>query len=119
LVLKVSGFHETAWGSRGVFVGHDLPTAEWSARLRHALGNAAEQPWVMQQFREARRIEHPVFRDDGSVEVMQGRARICPYYFTDDAGLTQLGGGLATIVPTDKKKIHGMSDGVLVPCVVG
>jgi hypothetical protein len=50
---------------------------------------------------------------------MQGRARICPYYFTDDAGLTQLGGGLATIVPADKKKIHGMSDGVLVPCVVG
>jgi hypothetical protein len=119
LVLKVSGFHETAWGSRGVFIGHDLPTAEWSARLRHALDHAAEQPWVMQQFREARRIEHPVFRDDGSVEVMQGRARICPYYFTDDAGLTQLGGCLATIVPADKKKIHGMSDGVLVPCVVG
>ncbi|MFN6094257.1 MAG: hypothetical protein ACK49J_04635, partial [Verrucomicrobiota bacterium] len=119
LVLKVSGFHETAWGSRGVFVGHDLPTAEWSARLRHALDNAAQQPWVMQQFREARRLEPPVFREDGSVEVMQGLARICPYYFTDDAGTTQLGGCLATIVPADKKKIHGMSDGVLVPCVVG
>jgi len=119
LVLKVSGFHETAWGSRGVFIGHDLPAAEWSARLRHALDHAAEQPWVMQQFREARRIEHPVFRDDGSIEMMQGRARICPYYFTDDEGTTQLGGCLATIVPADKKKIHGMSDGVLVPCVVG
>ncbi|MCX6847136.1 MAG: hypothetical protein NTU84_11415 [Verrucomicrobia bacterium] len=119
LVLKVSGFHETAWGSRGVFVGHDLPAGEWSARLRHALDHVAEQPWVMQQFREARRIQHPVFRDDGSIEVMQGRARICPYYFTDDEGTTQLGGCLATIVPADKKKIHGMSDGVLVPCVVG
>ena len=119
LVLKVSGFHETAWGSRGVYIGHDLPAAEWSARLQHALGQAQEQPWVMQEFREARRIAHPVYRADGSIEVMQGRARICPYFFTDDAGTTRLGGCLATIVPADKKKIHGMGDGVLVPCAVG
>lgn len=118
LVLKVSGFHETAWGSRGVFIGHDLPTAEWSARLRHALGQAHEQPWVLQQFREARRIAHPVYREDGSVETMQGRTRICPYFFTDDGGTTRLGGCLAAIVPADKKKIHGMGDGVLVPCAV-
>lgn len=119
LVLKVSGFHETAWGSRGVFIGHDLSSADWSARLRHALDHSVKQPWVMQQFREGRRIEHPVYREDGSVEMMQGRVRVCPYYFTDDNGTTQLGGCLATIVPADKKKIHGMSDGVLVPCVVG
>ena len=118
LVLKVSGFHETAWGSRGVYIGHDLPAAEWSARLKHALDQAREQPWVMQEFREARRIAHPVYRDDGSIEMMQGRARICPYFFTDDEGTTRLGGCLATIVPADKKKIHGMGDGVLVPCAV-
>jgi hypothetical protein len=51
--------------------------------------------------------------------MMQGRARICPYFFTDDEGETKFGGALATIVPADKKKIHGMSDGVLVPCVIG
>jgi len=28
-----------------------------------------------------------------------------------------LGGCLATIVPADKKKIHGMRDGILVPCM--
>jgi hypothetical protein len=50
--------------------------------------------------------------------MMTGRARLCPYFFTDDAGNTRFGGCLATIVPADKKKIHGMSDGVLVPCVV-
>jgi hypothetical protein len=64
-------------------------------------------------------MTHPVFRDDGSVEMMQGRVRLCPYFFTDDAGATHFGGCLATIVPADKKKIHGMSDGVLVPCVIG
>lgn len=119
LVLKVSGFHETAWGSRGVFIGHDMPGPEWSQRLHAALDQSAEQPWILQQFREGRRVEHPVFRDDGSVEMMQGRARICPYFFTDDQGETNFGGALATIVPADKKKIHGMSDGVLVPCVIG
>ncbi len=119
LVLKVSGFHETAWGSRGVFIGHDLPGTEWAERLRTALGQAAEQPWILQDFREGRLVEHPVFQDDGSVEIMTGRVRLCPYFFTDGAGKTNFGGALATIVPADKKKIHGMSDGVLVPCVVG
>jgi hypothetical protein len=118
LVLKVSGFHETAWGSRGVFIGHDMPAAEWAARLQTALDQATEQPWILQEFHEAERITHPVFRDDGSVEMMQGRARLCPYFFTDENGATNFGGCLATIVPADKKKIHGMSDGVLVPCVI-
>lgn len=119
LVLKVSGFHETAWGSRGVFIGHDMPSKEWAERLEGALDQSSEQPWILQEFREGRRIAHPVFRDDGSVEMMQGRVRLCPYFFTDDAGNTTFGGCLATIVPADKKKIHGMSDGVLVPCVIG
>ena len=112
LVLKVSGFHETAWGSRGVFIGHDLPAPEWSERLNFALEQSSEQPWILQEFREGRRIEHPVFRDDGSVEMMQGRVRLCPYFFTDDDGETTFGGCLATIVPADKKKIHGMTRGV-------
>ncbi len=119
LVLKVSGFHETAWGSRGVFIGHDLPATEWSDRLQNALDQSAEQPWILQEFREGRRIEHPVFRDDGSVEMMQGRARICPYFFTHGDGETTFAGCLATIVPADKKKIHGMTDGILVPCMIG
>ncbi len=118
LVLKVSGFHETAWGSRGVFIGHDLPAAEWAERLQNALAQSSEQPWLLQEFREGRKITHPVFRDDGSVEMMQGRARLCPYFFTDHSGVTRFGGCLATIVPADKKKIHGMADGILVPCVV-
>ncbi|MBK1881537.1 hypothetical protein JIN85_03865 [Luteolibacter pohnpeiensis] len=118
LVLKISGFHETAWGSRGVYIGHDMPSAEWSERLTHALEQSSEQPWILQEFREGRRIEHPVFREDGSVEIMQARARLCPYFFTDQSGNTSFAGCLATLVPADKKKIHGMTDGVLVPCMV-
>ncbi len=118
LVLKISGFHETAWGSRGVFIGHDMPAAEWVERLEAALEDFEQQPWIVQEFREGRAIEHPVFREDGSVEMMRGRVRLCPYYFTDAAGRTSLGGCLATFAPADKKKIHGMKDAVLLPCVV-
>lgn len=117
LVLKISGFHETAWGSRGVFLGHDLARDEWRNRLRAALDDFDQQPWILQEFRDSKIVEHPVYRDDGSRETMRGRVRLCPYYFTDEEGRTELGGCLATIVPADKKKIHGMRDGVLVPCV--
>jgi hypothetical protein len=48
---------------------------------------------------------------------MPGRARITPYYFVvgDDV---RLGGVSATVVPIDKKLIHGMVDAVIVPCAV-
>jgi hypothetical protein len=118
LVLKISGFHESAWGSRGVFVGHDLSAVEWKERIAIALEQSGEQPWVMQEFHEGRRFEHPIYQEDGSVKMTEVRARLCPYFFTDRKGETSFGGCLATLVPADKKKIHGMSDGVLVPCVV-
>ena len=116
LVLKISGFHETAWGSRGVHIGHDLSSAEWAARLSAAVTSCRTRPSVLQEFHEGRLVDHPVFREDGSVERMTGRVRLCPYYFTDGDGDTRLGGCLATLVPADKKKIHGMSDGVMLPC---
>ena len=34
-------------------------------------------------------------------------------------GKTRMGGCLASIVPSDKKKIHGMRDAILVPVVCG
>jgi hypothetical protein len=112
LVVKISGFDPTAWGSRGVFIGHDLPAHEWRECLERALLDA-QHAWVMQAFRETSIVEHPVYQADGSVALERGRARLCPYYFTDEQGYTRLHGCLVTIVPIDKKKIHGMSDGVL------
>lgn len=118
LVLKISGFHESAWGSRGVFIGHDLASAEWAQRLLGAVDQSATQPWLVQEFHEGRLVDHPVFLDDGSTTLMRGRVRLCPYFFTHPTGQTSLAGCLATIVPADKKKIHGMSDGIMVPCFV-
>lgn len=117
LVLKVSGFSELAWGSRGVSIGHDIPSVEWRDLVKGAQRDFESQPWVMQEFQETRLVEHPYFDPTtGDRRIMVGRVRLCPYYFVDGAGKTQLRGCLATIVPADKKKIHGMKDGILVPC---
>jgi hypothetical protein len=45
---------------------------------------------------------------------MRGRVRLCPYYFVEK-GKANLSGALATIVPADKKLLHGMRDAILTP----
>jgi len=57
-----------------------------------------------------------------TLQPMPGRVRLCPYYFVSgdgDSARPRLGGVLATIVPADKKIVHGMKDGILTPCVLG
>jgi hypothetical protein len=54
----------------------------------------------------------------GLIETMRGRVRLCPYYFVVSEHDVRLGGVLATIVPADKKIVHGMRDGVLVPAAI-
>jgi hypothetical protein len=51
-----------------------------------------------------------------AIEV-DGRLRLCPYYFVV-AGQTRLSGALATFCPPDKKIIHGMQDAALLPCMI-
>ena len=118
LVLKISGFHEHAWGSRGVYVGHDLPAKEWAEAIERALASYPQHPFILQRFEKSRLIEASYF-DFGANEVrtFQGRVRLCPYYFViGDAA--KLGGVLATICRADKKILHGMPDAVLAPCRV-
>ena len=117
LVLKVSGFSPLAWGSRGVVIGHDVGTPEWQAAVSRALAEHGQQPWIMQEFREAALVEQPYYAE-GSICTLRGRARLCPYYFRTPEGGVRLGGCLATITPADKKKIHGMRDAILVPCAL-
>jgi len=115
LVLKVSGFSELAWGSRGVTIGHDVSALEWQHTIQEAVKGFECSPHIMQEFAETELIEHPYFDPEtGEVRVMKGRARLCPYYFVSkDYRNVKLGGVLVTINPADKKKIHGMRDGIL------
>ena len=115
LLLKVSGFSPLGWGSRGIALGSDLPHAEWQQRIENALATFETSPTILQRFHKGRLFEHRYW-DPGSGELkaMKGRVRLCPYYFIEEDRV-KLRGALATIVPADKKLLHGMSDAILVP----
>ena len=122
LILKVSGFSEHAWGARGVYLGSDLSQADWSAAVDRAIASFPTSPFVLQRYEKPKTVEAQWFDfEKNTVEPMNGRVRLCPYYFVAGEGDTarpQLGGVLATIVPADKKIVHGMSDAILAPSMV-
>ena len=117
-VVKPSGFSATAWGSRGVKVANDLTKEQWEAALREGLAAFDRTPHILQRFHKGRRVQVQYYDpaiDD--VKPMDGRVRLTPYFFVvGDA--TRLGGILATIAPSDKRVIHGMSDAIMAPCAV-
>ena len=115
LLLKVSGFSPLGWGSRGISLGSDLAHAEWEKRIDNALATFDSSPTIMQRFHKGRLLEHRYCEpDSGELKTMKGRVRLCPYYFVEHDQV-KLHGALATIVPADKKFLHGMRDAILVP----
>ncbi len=114
LVLKVSGFSENAWGSRGVTIGHDSSGADWQAAMNKAQEDFSANPYILQEFADTKLVEHAYYDESGELRTMKGRVRLCPYYFvSEDYKEVTLGGVLVTINPADKKKIHGMRDAIL------
>jgi hypothetical protein len=126
LVLKQSGFSELAWGSRSVVIGHDESQASWREAVASAQSSFNQHPYVLQTFHKGKLVRHPFYdRQTGTVRQMEGRVRLCPYFFTPSVDAKgqptkeiRLGGILATICPADKKIIHGMEDAIMVPCRV-
>ncbi|MEO8205547.1 MAG: hypothetical protein ABI615_05155 [Chthoniobacterales bacterium] len=120
LILKVSGFSERAWGSRGVFVGSDLSSPQWKAAVESGLADWEKNPHILQKFQPGKLVDHAYLDEiSGEVVPMKGRVRICPYYFIAEERTT-CSGILATICPPDKKLLHGMGDAILAPvCASG
>ena len=106
--MKVHG------GARSVVVGEDVSTEDWTTSVKQALDNYPSPIFIIQEFKKPSIMEHPVF-DDGSLSNMKGRLRLSPYYFVEN-GKVNWQGALATFCPADKKIIHGMRDGALMPC---
>ncbi len=120
LIIKISGFHETAWGARSVVLGSDCSREEWQLGVERALGLAPTSLHVLQAYRKPRRVRHALYGSGAPHEAreLDGRLRLCPYYFVVD-GKARLSGGLATFCPPDKKIIHGMQDAALLPVQIG
>ena len=122
LIIKISGFHETAWGARSVLLGSDCSREEWQQGVEQALRLAPDNLHVLQEYKKPKRVMHPLYRPTeagrpATVEATAGRLRLCPYYFVV-GGQARLSGALATFCPPDKKIIHGMVDAALLPCRV-
>jgi hypothetical protein len=115
LILKISGFSPTAWGARGVFMGSDLSAPEWQERLAEALAAFPEHPSILQRFVKGGLFTQPFVTPEGEERPLQGRARVCPYYFVTAERRVQLGGVLVTLCPADKKLLHGMREAILSP----
>ena len=118
LILKISGFHETAWGSRSVVLGSDAPQGEWHTAVHEALRAFPTHPHILQRFHKGRLVGQP-FHDPATdaIATLRGRVRLCPYYFVEN-GRAELRGALATICPADKKLLHGMKDAILAPTCI-
>jgi hypothetical protein len=116
LIIKISGFHETAWGARSVVLGSDCSREEWQAGVERALELAPANLHVLQAYMKPRRVRHVLYGQQPPHEAQEsdGRLRLCPYYFVV-GGKARLSGGLATFCPPDKKIIHGMQDAALLP----
>ncbi len=121
LIIKISGFHETAWGARSVVLGSDCSREEWQQGVEQALKLAPTNLHVLQEYRKPKRVEHTLYDSKAGLpavaSVKAGRLRLCPYYFVVD-GAARLSGALATFCPPDKKIIHGMQDAALLPTKV-
>jgi hypothetical protein len=119
LIIKISGYHETAWGARSVVLGSDCSREEWQQGVARAIELAPSNLHVLQTYRKPKRLEHPVYdtppgASPAAATNKPGRLRLCPYYFVIE-GKTHLSGALATFCPPDKKIIHGMQDAALLP----
>jgi len=130
LIIKISGFHETAWGARSVILGSDCSREEWQQGIDQALQLAPTNLHLLQEYRKPKQTTHPIYNQPAAgvpadlstegpakVEALAkaGRLRLCPYYFVVN-GAARLSGALATFCPPDKKIIHGMTDAALLPC---
>ena len=116
LIIKISGFHETAWGARSVVLGSDCSREEWQQGVERALALAPTNLHVLQAYRKPLRVRHSLYGAQAPHEAREadGRLRLCPYYFVVE-GKARLSGALATFCPPDKKIIHGMQDAALLP----
>lgn len=118
LILKISGYHETAWGARSVAYGADCSREEWQGAVDLAVQDAPQNLHLLQLYRKPRKATHALYPVNGDAAVPEaGRLRLCPYYFVR-GDKTELAGALATFCPPDKKIIHGMQDAALLPCAI-
>lgn len=114
-IIKMSGFHELAWGARSVTLGNDSSQTEWKEAIQQAITSSTKTLYILQQYQKPKRLEHTLYNAEKKQKKTPGRIRLSPFYIVKGKE-TQLVGILATFCPVDKKIIHGMKDAAFIPC---
>src|SRR5580698_1958501 len=70
LIIKISGFHETAWGARSVVLGSDCSREEWREGVNRAVELAPTHLHVLQTYQKPRRLQHPVYRPEAGASAV-------------------------------------------------
>ncbi len=73
LIVKISGYHETAWGARSVVLGSDCSREEWQAAVEHAIALAPSNLHVLQEYKKPRRLEHRIYLPPSFAKATEGR----------------------------------------------
>jgi hypothetical protein len=71
---------------------------------------------VLQRFAKGALARQDYVAENDEIVTLNGRARVCPYYFVVNDRVS-LGGVLATLCPPDKKLLHGMRDAIISPAM--
>ena len=118
LRVKPSGSANSRGVRAACKIANDLTQEEWQARSRRARRRSTRRRTSCSASTKGRRVRVPFLSaSTGEIKEMDGRVRLCPYYFVaGDAA--RLGGILATVAPADKRLIHGMSDAIMAPCAI-
>lgn len=114
LIIKISGFHESAEGARSVTYGRDSSREQWQEAVETAVSMSVTHLHIVQEYRKPMRRRHAIYDGHGHAREAEGRLRLCPYFFPGKETVN-LAGVLATFCPADKKIIHGMKDAAMIP----
>ena len=116
LVIKASGFHETAWGGRSVVIGDDMSAEEWKNSIISALDDYPSPVCIMQGIHEAGKLLTSNFFPT----IMKYRKNWegFDYRLISLLSIRKLTGKghWQPSARRIRKIIHGMRDGSLMPC---
>jgi len=78
LIIKISGYHETAWGARSVVLGSDCSREEWQQGVERAIELAPTNLHVLQVYKKPRRLQHAIYEERGPGAAADSPVNIAP-----------------------------------------
>ena len=105
----------TGVGQPWYLVRLDLAHAEWEKRIESALATFESAPTILQKFHKGKTVRAALLGCRLRRAENHERPRAPLSVLLVEPDKVKMRGALATIVPADKKFLHGMRDAILAP----